>query len=104
MKKRKIIRIRDGEWQGLTYSSRTFTYPPEQILPLGEPTAEEYANLCDQEAESINYHDFCGTHEGLLKLLIASDIGTPEQRTSVMQRIAEVGGLWKLRDEQLSPE
>jgi hypothetical protein len=90
---RKIVRIQDGEWTGLAYNDDGF-YPDDQLLPLGKPTAEEYAALCDQQAENANRHDFCGVHASLLRYIRAAV--NEKGALAVMKDIAEHGGLWEL--------
>jgi hypothetical protein len=92
MKNRKIGRVRDGEWTGLTYHPADY----DEALPLGEPTIEEYAELCDQAAESANQHAFCGTHRALVEIL-RRNVAEPDA-LAVMRDIAESGGLQKIVD------
>jgi hypothetical protein len=93
---RKIVRVRDGEWVGLAYNDDGW-HKPADCLSLGNPTAQEYAELCDQEAEHSNRHDFCGVHAGLLALLRKHVDRIPTLH--LMRSIAEAGGLMALREE-----
>lgn len=53
--------------------------------------AEDLADLCDQEAEGANVHDFCGVHR-LLAALLHEHVGR-EKATAILRDIAERGGL-----------
>lgn len=52
---------------------------------------EELADLCDQQAEQINAHDFVGSHR-LLAALLYREVGR-ESATRIMRQISEMGGL-----------
>lgn len=52
---------------------------------------ENLVQLCDQNAESRNNHDFVGTHR-ILSALLFRKLGR-KQTTEIMIEIAELGGL-----------
>lgn len=56
-----------------------------------EATLEELVELCDQDAEGINAHDFCGTHR-LLGAVLFRRVGRGTA-TIIMRDIAERRGL-----------
>lgn len=96
MKKQKIVRVQEdgGDGSYLTYDDKYLDR--STIRPTGRPTAEEYAELCDQDAEDRNAHDFCGTHNGLLELLTRNKF---RDVRLIMKKIAEHGGLQQIDDE-----
>jgi hypothetical protein len=75
----------------LTYSGRVLG--KGRILSTGaaDATLEELVGLCDQDAESRNAHDFCGTHR-LLGAVLFRQYGR-ESATKTMREIALLGGL-----------
>ncbi len=85
----KICRVRDEEWEGLVYDDG---HESRERLPLGDPTPEEYAELCDDQAENENMHDFCGVHAALLKVL-RDNVASPKALDGIMRTVAENGGL-----------
>ncbi len=86
----EIIRIR--ETGTLWYDNTDKPYfSDNERLPIGKPTAAEYATLCDEKAEDSNYHDFNGTHVALLAIL--SKYVPYAKVLSIMQDIALKGGL-----------
>lgn len=94
MPKRPIIRIidepEDDIWF-LAYSDE-YDYIPESQRDLHPVlTLEELADFCDQNAESANNHDYVGTHR-ILAAVLHRLLGR-EQATSILQEIAEYGGL-----------
>lgn len=91
--KRKIARIRDRE---LTYLVYEGNYSADEVVPLGKPTVEEYADLCDQQAENENAHDFCGTHKALLDKVLRPNVASPKALLNIMRDIAEAGGLQRI--------
>jgi hypothetical protein len=91
---RNIVRINDDGWVGLTYDDTGY-YELSQLMPIGNPSAAEYAKLCDQAAESENQHSFCGVHILLLELLNRHHC----EPLPIMKDIAELGGLFALRKE-----
>lgn len=96
-KSMQIIWIEDeDEKKRLAYHQEGWTEPVENDEPI---TAEMYADLCDQEAESENRHAFAGTHIALAKLIIHH--AGPESALAIMKEIAETGGLYELTE--LSP-
>lgn len=54
-------------------------------------TLEDLVELCDQDAESINAHDYCGAHR-LLGAVLYRQLGRAKA-TKVMREIAERRGL-----------
>lgn len=89
---RTIIRRQEGEWSGLSYNNdHWYKDGSPELLPLGTPTADEYADLCDSEAENANHHDFCGVHKALLALL-RNEMVDEGKVVGVMRAIAERGG------------
>jgi hypothetical protein len=56
-----------------------------------EATLEELVELCDQDAESVNAHDFCGAHR-LLAAVLYRNLGRATA-TDVMRDIAYRRGL-----------
>ena len=89
----KIVRVIEDEWSGLCYNDRGY-YDEEQLLPLGQPTAAEYAILCDDDAVNKNFHDFNGVHKALL-VILEIRLKTDDART-IIRDIAEAGGLHAL--------
>lgn len=65
-------------------------YKKEEIV-TGQPTTADLVNLCDQDAENRNAHDFCGVHKALRKVLLKK-FGH-EQTHQIMSEIASFGGL-----------
>lgn len=55
-----------------------------------DATLEELVGLCDQDAESCNAHDFCGSHR-LLGALLHRHIGRVKA-TEIMLDVARYGG------------
>lgn len=70
MVKHKIVRLREEVGDGSCLHYDDDYLDRDMILPTGRPTASEYAELCDQDAENRNAHDFCGTHKAMLELLV----------------------------------
>jgi hypothetical protein len=78
------------------------TFPPQkkEILEkdASKATLEELVHLCDQEAESCNNHEFCGTHLALAALLLHH---VPKKKaTEILRHIAELGGLDRMSGVQ----
>lgn len=68
-------------------------YPPGVVKRKDGKKAslEELVGLCDQDAESINAHDFCGSHR-LLGAVLYRHLGR-KRATEIMLDIAERRGL-----------
>lgn len=98
MKKRKLIYVchEDYATDGKGRPVPCLIYADEHT-PKGQPardtaTIDDLAELCDQDAEDRNAHDFCGVHQALAKLMLKSGFG--EEATRLLMRdIAELGGL-----------
>jgi hypothetical protein len=87
MPKKTIIWVtEDGEGPRLAYRNLFAAGPAAP-----EATLEQLADLCDQEAESENAHDFVGAHR-LLAALLFRRLGR-ETATAIMREVAELGGL-----------
>ena len=91
VKKYRIILAQDDE-----------DYPPyfryaergEKGIVVGrKPDASDMAAVCDQDAENCNFHDFCGVHTKLLRLMVAADV---DSALATMKKISERGGLHHL--------
>ena len=89
MSKRKIIRLGTDEENYLGYKEEEMYGPILDENPT--LTLEELADLCDQEAESRNNHNFVGSHK-ILSALLFKQLGR-EKATKIMQEIAEYSGL-----------
>jgi hypothetical protein len=63
----------------------------EELTSEQQTTLEQLADLCDQEAESENLHEYVGAHR-ILAALLHQQQGR-EQATRIMFAIAELGGL-----------
>jgi hypothetical protein len=65
----------------------------DELIGTGatDATLEELVGLCDQDAESVNAHDFCGAHR-VLGGLLYRETGR-EAATKLMREIALRGGL-----------
>ena len=64
---------------------------PSELLGNGDDaTLEELVEVCDQDAESCNAHDFCGSHR-LLGSLLHKHLGRAKA-TEIMLDIARYGG------------
>ena len=63
-----------------------------KILSTGgeDATLEELVGMCDQDAESCNAHDFCGSHR-LLGAVLHKHLGRAKA-TEIMLDIAKYGG------------
>jgi hypothetical protein len=59
--------------------------------PAHDATLEQLADLCDNQAEQINAHDYVGTHR-LLAAVLYRHVGR-ETATAILRDIAELGGL-----------
>lgn len=57
-------------------------------------TLEELVQLCDQHAESLNAHEFCGTHR-LLGAVLFNQVGR-KKATKILLDIARRGGLHRM--------
>ncbi len=75
----------------LTYDGKV--YGDAKVLSKGaeDATIEELVELCDQDAEGHNAHDFCGAHR-LLGAVLFQNYGR-ESATATMREIALLGGL-----------
>lgn len=89
MSKRKIVLKGTKEESWLDYAEEGMHDPILNKNPT--PTLEEFANLCDQDAESWNHHSFVGLHK-LLCALLFRHLGR-ERTTEIIHEIAEYGGL-----------
>jgi hypothetical protein len=87
MARQKIVAVREGDATGFAYESEGIYY--DEVID-GVPTLKDLANLCDQNAESINAHDFVGVHR-LLSTLLAARVA--DDAYGIMKQIAELGGL-----------
>lgn len=65
----------------------------DEVISTGaaDATLEELVGLCDHDAESVNAHDFCGSHRVLGGLLYRQT--GRETATKLMREIALRGGL-----------
>ncbi len=81
---------RDGAW--LPYLTYDEPATKEEIVSFGanDATLEELVHLCDQDAESCNAHDFCGSHR-LLGAVLHRHLGRT-MATRIMLDIAMYGG------------
>lgn len=91
----KIYRVLNEEYTDMEGNSipHITYYKPEPGEPVndgGDATLEELVELCDQDAESRNAHDFCGSHR-LLGGLLHRHLGRAKA-TEVMLDIARYGG------------
>lgn len=71
----------------------TYQKPPrKELVSKGGADAklEELVELCDQDAESCNAHDFCGSHR-LLASLLHRHLGRLSA-TNIMLDVARYGG------------
>lgn len=70
----------------------TYEKPPKaELVSNGDDaTLEELAELCDQDAENWNAHDFCGSHR-LLASLLHRHCGRGKA-TEIMLDVAKYGG------------
>jgi len=59
-----------------------------------EPTWEQLAAYCDQEAENANYHDFVGAHREIALLIVEETDDATAAR--VLRKIAERGCLQEI--------
>src|SRR5947208_10047142 len=68
----------------------------DELMSAGgaDATLEELVQLCDQDAESINAHDFCGVHR-LLGAVLFRKLGRTTA-TDIMLDIARRGGLHRM--------
>lgn len=75
------------------YQDSRDEYPPGTVKRRDGKlaTLEDLVGLCDQDAESINAHDFCGAHR-LLGAVLYRQLGRAKA-TEVMLDIAERRGL-----------
>lgn len=75
----------------LTYDGKVFG--DAKIISTGgnDASLEELVGLCDQDAESRNAHEFCGSHR-LLGAVLFRQYGR-EAATKTMLEIARFGGL-----------
>jgi hypothetical protein len=68
--------------------------PPDgEVLRKDGATAtlEDLVGLCDQDAESVNAHDYCGAHR-LLAAVLYKELGR-KKATKIMLEIAQRRGL-----------
>ena len=89
MRKQKIIRLGTDGDNYLGYMEEEIYEPIMDEDPI--LTLEELADLCDQEAESRNNHNYVGLHK-LVATLLFKQLGR-EKATKIMQEIAEYKGL-----------
>jgi len=92
-KKRKLVFFREEEGgpEFLDYSSPKWHMHGERPALPKEVSLNMLAEMCDQDAENKNRHDFCGAHKALAKFLRETlPIKTVEK---VMYELAERGGL-----------
>lgn len=90
MKKQTICRVIDENGaKYLSYANRGIVGSAIDVDT--DFKLEELADLCDEQAEQCNAHDFVGSHRGLAALLYR-EVGR-ELATRVMRHIAEMGGL-----------
>lgn len=75
----------------LTYEGTV--YGDAKIIDIGavDATLEELVELCDQDAENRNAHEFCGAHR-LLGAVLFRQYGRLSA-TATMRNIALLGGL-----------
>ncbi len=90
--KLKIVRMKDEGDGYLCYYPTTCPMFVKDIIdehPVMK--LEELVQMCDQEAESRNNHDYVGAHR-ILATLLFNKLGR-EKATEIMLEIAEYGGL-----------
>lgn len=68
-----------------------YEHDDQESYEAPDASLEQLAELCDQDAESGNYHDFVGVHEKLGELLV-KHVGE-KTATNIIRDIAELGGL-----------
>ena len=88
MEKMRIVRMEESDgstW--LDYINECDTVVDE----TPELTIVEVADVCDQNAESINHHGFVGAHR-ILAALLYRVVGESDA-TKIMVAISEYGGL-----------
>lgn len=90
MTKQVIVRVVDEN------GSKFLAYADRDVAGMTIDTdtdfkLEELADLCDEQAEQSNAHDFVGSHRSLAALLFR-EVGR-EPATRIMRHIAEMGGL-----------
>lgn len=88
MPKKTIVLVKGDEYTHLEYEDEVWE---GEIIKNYDPSLEELADFCDQNAESGNNYAFCGSHR-ILAALLHKTLGR-EQATKVMLGIAEYGGL-----------
>ena len=94
--KREIVRVdyHDGSDEGLLAYADEVKDDPRTTVMVGNvapPTLEELADFCDQKAESMNAHEFVGTHRMLAAVLYRKL--SRWMATEIIKEIAEQGGL-----------
>lgn len=75
------------------YTYNPEDYPRKSIRQRGavDATLEQLVSLCDQDAENVNAHDYCGAHR-LLGSLLIHKLGR-KSATEIMLDIANRRGL-----------
>ncbi len=98
MKKKRLIWVCDENYATdlkgnpvpcLVYADK---YTPKGRPARGDASIDEIAELCDQDAENKNRHDFCGVHAKLAQLMLKTGFNEEAVRL-LMRDIAERGGL-----------
>ena len=72
----------------------------ENYQSVPNATLEELADLCDQNAEDDNHHEFVGVHRFLAALLFKR-FGR-QYATAILTEIAEYGGLDSIGKDSLA--
>lgn len=90
-----INEVNDGETTrhlGLLGYLRYCSDKASEAVPAtsANTTLEQLVNYCEDEAESANYHSFCGAHEKLAAVIVEASNGFVAKR--VFFTIAEAGG------------
>jgi hypothetical protein len=98
--KRQIYRIKNADncystetGEAIPYLTYEEPYVDDELVSSGaaDATLEELVQLCDQDAESVNAHDFCGAHR-VLGGLLYRETGRANA-TNLMREIALRRGL-----------
>jgi hypothetical protein len=92
MNKQVICRVIDDKgFKFLAYHEPGEPITDFKVDPDDNFTLEELADLCDEQAEQRNAHEFVGSHR-LMAALLHRKTGR-DKATDIMRQIAEMGGL-----------